>query len=144
MIGIVVAAHGGLAEALVTTAKSVVPGYDLVEAVGIGEQDDAATYETRLRAAVDKVSQGAGVLILTDMFGGTPSNVGLTMHQPGKVEVLTGANLPMLIKAIQLGARSLDLVTASRQVKDFGHRSIANASEVLGGGRAATAGENRS
>jgi mannose PTS system EIIA component len=133
VIGVIVAAHAGLADALVETARIVVPGETRVAAVAVTKSDTAATYEARLRAAVTALDDGHGVLVLTDMFGGTPSNVGLTLHQSGKVEVLTGANLPMTIKALQLAARGVDLAAAARQVKDAGQRAIAVASEVLGG-----------
>jgi mannose PTS system EIIA component len=142
MIGIVVAAHGGLAEALVRTARTVFPEGAPVEAVGITETDDAAGYDLRLHEAVQKVGGIEGVLVLTDMFGGTPSNVGLTMHQAGRVEVLTGANLPMLIKAMQLATKNSDLAAVSKQVKDYGQRSIAVASEVLGVQKPAATGES--
>ena len=141
MIGIVVAAHGGLAEALVKTARTVFPDGGPVEAVGITENDDAAGYVLRLHEAVQRVGAENGVLVLTDMFGGTPSNVGLTMHQAGRVEVLTGANLPMLIKAMQLAAKQSDLAAISKQVKEYGQRSIAVASEVLGIGKQPGPGE---
>jgi PTS system mannose-specific IIA component len=134
MIGVVVAAHGELAQALVATAKLVVQNPGHVVAVGIEAEDDTASYEARLQAAVKAVqTERGGVLVLTDMFGGTPSNVGMTMHQAGKVEVLTGANLPMLIKALQLSSKDLDLATVARQVKESGARAIAVASEVLAG-----------
>lgn len=134
MIGVVVATHGELAQALVTTAKSVVPDPGSVVAVGIESVDDTASYEARLQAAVSAVqSERGGVLVLTDMFGGTPANVGLTMHEAGRVEILTGANLPMLIKALQLSRKETDLASAARQVKESGIRAIAVASEVLAG-----------
>jgi PTS system mannose-specific IIA component len=132
MIGIVVAAHGDLAQALVGTARLVFAGEGRIEAVAITESDDAAAYESKLQAAIARVNDQSGVLVLTDMFGGTPSNVGMTMHQAGKIEVLTGANLPMLIKAMQLAAKNVDLATASSDVKEYGRRSIAVASQVLG------------
>ena len=133
MIGIIVAAHGRLAEALVETAQSVVQDSGNVIAIGVFDADDAVSYESRLREATEKLNIGAGVLVLTDMFGGTPSNIGLSLHQSGKVEVLTGANLPMLIKAIQVSTMDIDLSTASRQVREYGERAITVASEVLGG-----------
>ena len=132
MIGIVVAAHGQLADALVEAALMVVPEAERVTAVSITARDDSSAYEARLRAAIDKVEAGRGVILLTDMFGGTPSNLGMTLHQPGKVEVLTGANLPMLIRALQLVRRDVDLASAAREVKEYGSRAIAVASEVLG------------
>lgn len=134
MIGVVVTAHGELAQALVTTARLVVPSGSKVVAVGIFGQDDAASYELRLQAAVNEVAAQTGsVLILTDMFGGTPANIGLKMHQPGRIEVLTGANLPMLIKALQLGRHGENLFAVAAQVRDSGARAIAVASEVLAG-----------
>lgn len=135
MIGIVVAAHGDLAEALVATARSVVREVGKVRAVSITEDDDASSYSQRLDAAVEDAQDGHGVLVLTDMFGGTPSNVGLSLHRAGEVEVMTGANLPMLIKAIQLARIETDLADCARQVKAYGKRAIAVASEVLGGDR---------
>ena len=143
MIGVVVAAHGELAHALVATARLVVSDPGPVLAVGIDAQDDSASYQARLQAAVRQVQQEpGGTLVLTDMFGGTPANVGLTLHEPGKVEVLTGANLSMLIKALQLGRGDMDLATAALRVRESGVRAISIASEVLSGGPAAT-GERR-
>lgn len=133
MIGIVVAAHGNLAEALVVAAKLVVPKDAPVEAVGIAPGEDGAHFERRLRAAIEQMQQGAGVIVLTDMFGGTPSNVGLTMHETDRVEVLTGANLPMLIKALSLATKEISLNDAARQIKTYGERAIAVASDVLRG-----------
>lgn len=134
MIGIVVAAHGELARALVEAAQLVVQERARVVAVGITSADDSAQYQARLREALDEVKGDGGVLVLTDMFGGTPSNIGLTMHEPGAVEVLTGANLPMLVKALQLSHRNVDLASASRQVRESGQRAISVASEILSGG----------
>ncbi|MEE8409210.1 MAG: hypothetical protein V3T05_06375 [Myxococcota bacterium] len=133
MIGIVVAAHGGLAEALIEAAMVVVQDTGNIVAVGVTDADDAASYERRLREATEKVNTGVGVLVLTDMFGGTPSNVGLSLHRSGEVEVLTGTNLPMLIKAIQVSTQNVDLSAASRQVRECGERAITVASEVLDG-----------
>ncbi len=138
MIGIIVAAHGILAEALVRTARSVVGECAIVQPVGIEADDDTATFERRLKAAVLEVDSGGGVLILTDMFGGTPSNVGMTLHQAQKVEVLTGANLPMLIKAMQLGPEAEDLAQLAGAVRHSGARAITVASEVLAGSLAPT------
>jgi PTS system mannose-specific IIA component len=133
MIGIVVAAHGELAEALVSTAKLVVNNAAEVIPVGIFASDDTASYELRLKAAVAKVKTDQGVLILTDMFGGTPSNVGMTLHQAEQVEVLTGANLPMLIKALQRCPTADNLAQLASEVRHSGARAIAVASEVLAG-----------
>lgn len=136
MIGVVVAAHGDLAQALLTTAQMVVQDPGHVLAVGVRADDDSVSYEARFRSAVEAVSkERTGVLVLTDMFGGTPSNIGMTLHKAGQVEVLTGVNLPMLIKALQLIKRGENLETTARQAKDSGERAIAIASEVLMGSR---------
>ena len=132
MIGVIVAAHGRLSEALLEAALLVVADVDQVRAVGIVKSDDSHAIEARLREAVAALEGCQGILILTDMFGGSPSNIGLTLHQPGKVEVLTGANLPMVIRALQLSHKAIDLAAAAREVKDYGARAIAVASEVLG------------
>ena len=131
MIGIVVAGHGDLAESLIRTAHSVVESGTPMVAVSIDPNDTPGTFEPKLRQAIDKVRSEAGVLVLTDMFGGTPANVGLAVHDPGRVEVLTGVNLPMVIKALPLSGRSRDLATIAWQIKAAGQRSIVIATEVL-------------
>lgn len=146
MIGIVVAMHGGLADAFVVTARKVLPETQVhIEAVGFVVHEDSAngpSDDTRLHDAVERVRGAGGVLILTDMFGGTPSNVGMTLHRSGEVEVLTGANLPMVVKAIQVAqAPGIDLMTASRQVKAAGERAISVATDVLTGGKGGGAGQ---
>ncbi|MBC7794491.1 MAG: PTS fructose transporter subunit IIA [Clostridia bacterium] len=140
MIGVVFATHARLAESLLDNARGVVANATRYVAVEIREGDTTESYEKRLREAVVQVGGANGVLLLTDMFGGTPSNVGLTLHKVGSVEVLTGANLPMAIKALQLSVKDVDLATAARQVKEAGQRSIAVASEVLGGQTKESAG----
>lgn len=134
MIGVVVAAHGDLAQALLTTAQMVVRDPGHVVAIGVRADDDSVSYEARFRQAVAAVQkERTGVLVLTDMFGGTPSNIGMTLHKAGQVEVLTGVNLPMLIKVLQLIGRGETLDVVARQAKDSGARAIAIASEVLMG-----------
>ena len=133
MIGVIVAAHGSLASSLLSAAELVVKATGRIEAIGIESNENGAQFEARLREAVARVRTNEGALVLTDMFGGTPSNVGLTLHEHGKVEVLTGANLPMVIKAVQLSARDVPLIALAHQVKEYGQRAIAVASEVLTG-----------
>ncbi len=131
MIGVVVAAHGEFAEALIHTAYMVVPASPLVAAVSIHAGENGDAYTQKLERKVSEFLEYGGVLILTDMFGGTPCNIGLTLHQPGKVEVLTGVNLPMLIRAVQLSEHSEDLASMAREVREAGSRSITVASDVL-------------
>lgn len=131
MIGIVVAAHGDLGHALVATARLVVSQKPPPVAVSLGSEDTPESFAARLKAVIADADRGGGVLVLTDMFGGSPSNIVLTLHEPARVEVVTGANLPMLIKALQLCDSDLDLGTAAQRVKAAGHRSIVIATEVL-------------
>lgn len=139
MIGVVVAAHGELAQALLTTAQMVVPQTGHAVAIGVRAEDDSASFETRFLAVVAAAQKHrSGILVLTDMFGGTPSNIGMTLHKAGQVEVLTGVNLPMLIKVLQLMNRGESLDVVARQAKDSGARAIAIASEVLMGAHRVT------
>jgi len=131
MIGVVIASHGDLARSLATTAGAVTRSNIRIEAVSIDPIDDTAAYGARLTQAVDAVETGEGVLVLTDMFGGTPSNVGMTLHRSGKVEVLTGVNLPMVIKALQISTSGANLTAAAVEVKEAGMRAITIATEVL-------------
>jgi PTS system mannose-specific IIA component len=134
MIGVVIAAHGDLAESLLRTAALVVRNTARVLAVSIRQEDDTQSYEARFCAAVQEVRGSSdGVLVLTDMFGGTPANIGMTLHEGSQVEVLTGVNLPMLIKVLQLMQRDINLGQIARAAKESGARSIAIASEVLAG-----------
>lgn len=134
MIGVVIAAHGNLAESLLLTAGLVVRNTQHVQAVSIRPDDDTQSYEARFCAAVQAVQKTRdGVLVLTDMFGGTPSNIGMTLHERSRVEVLTGVNLPMVIKVLQLMQKEMDLNEVARQARESGARSIAIASEVLAG-----------
>lgn len=131
MTGVVLAAHSNLAEAMLATAQQVTKFQGKAAAVGVEPSDTTASYEERLRNTVRQVENTGGVLVLTDMFGGTPSNVGLTLHESGQVEVLTGANLPMLIKALQVSSQEGSLEAKAQLVKNAGVRAIAIASDVL-------------
>lgn len=131
MIGIIVAGHGKLADSLVETAKLVVPGANEIVSVALDPNDDSQRFQEQLKGAVLKLGKEDGVLVLTDMFGGTPSNVGMTLHSAGKVEMLTGANLPMLIKALTICQNETDLRKVAQTIKLAGQSAIAIASEVL-------------
>ncbi|MEO0592570.1 MAG: PTS sugar transporter subunit IIA [Myxococcota bacterium] len=136
MIGVVIATHADIAEAMLATARRVIQYDGKAAAVEILETDTTASYEQRLRRAVTEVEQPQGVLVLTDMFGGTPSNVSMTLHESNRIEVLTGANLPMVIKALQLSGGEEPLTQVAQEVKDAGVRAIAVASDVLAGDKA--------
>jgi PTS system mannose-specific IIA component len=134
MIGVVVVTHGQLATELVNAAETIVGELPRFTAVSIGWHEDTEDARTEIAQAIARVKQDDGVLILTDMFGGTPSNLALTFLG-SDVEVITGVNLPMLIKLADLGARA-DLLTAAREMREEGRAAIWVASDLLRGEKA--------
>jgi PTS system mannose-specific IIA component len=100
--------------------------------VSIGWHQDAELARAEIEEAVARVDRGAGVLVLTDMFGGTPSNLAMSLLSRDKVEVLTGVNLPMLIKLVNLTEQA-DLLTAAREMREHGRHAIWVASDLLRG-----------
>ncbi len=127
MIGIVVVTHGALAAELVNAARTIVGDIPAIAAVSIGWTDDMGSARAAIERALAEVG-GGDVLILTDMFGGTPTNVSLPFLSP-KVEIVTGVNLPMLIKVTTL--REGDLVEVARAIREQGKGAIYVASEIL-------------
>ena len=133
MIYIIVATHGTLGTSLVETALTVLGGDERLTALGLTTGASFEEFESSLSAAVKAHASKGRVLILTDMFGGTPSRIGMTLHETGKVEVITGVSLPMLLKALQLSESDEDLVEVAQKVRKAGERGISVASEILGG-----------
>lgn len=132
MIGIVVATHGQLANELVSVAEMIVGEIPNVTAVSIGWHDDPDNAQKEIEEAIARVEHGQGTVILTDMFGGTPSNLSLTFLEKDRVEVVTGVNLPMLIKLVSLrGHGNTDLLEVARQTCAQGKESIYQASDLL-------------
>ena len=127
MIGIVVVTHGALAGELVNATRTIVGEIPAIAAVSIGWTDDMASAREAIERALAEVG-GGDVLILTDMFGGTPTNVSLPFLSP-KVEIVTGVNLPMLIKLTTL--REGELVEVARVIREQGKNAIYVASEIL-------------
>ena len=133
MIGIVLVTHGRLAEEFLAATEHVVGPQAAAEAICIGPDDDMEQRRADIIAAVQRVESGSGVIILTDMFGGTPSNLAISVMQPKKVDVVAGVNLPMLIKLAGVRANS-DLATAVSQVREAGQKYIHVASQLLANG----------
>ena len=131
LVGALVVTHGQLGQELVSAAQAIVGEVSYIAAVSIGWNDDVDESKNKIEQAVAEVDQGKGVIILTDMFGGTPSNLSLPLLKRNEVDIVTGVNLPMVIKvANQPGTDSLsDLVT---KVKKQGQSHISIASELLG------------
>ena len=131
LVGALVVTHGQLGQELVSAAQAIVGEISYIAAVSIGWNDDVEESKKKIEQAVAEVDQGKGVIILTDMFGGTPSNLSLPLLKRNEVDIVTGVNLPMVIKvANQPGTDSLsELVT---KVKKQGQSHISIASELLG------------
>ena len=132
MIGVVVVTHGQLAAELVSAAETIVGDLPHMRAVSIGWHEDVQDARQEIANAVESVGSTEGVLIVTDMFGGTPANLGITFLETGKIEVVTGVNLPMLIKLAGVAGTS-SLLDAARQIREHGRNAIWVASDLLGG-----------
>jgi PTS system mannose-specific IIA component len=130
MIGIVIVTHCNLGQELIRSAEFIVGRLGQAKAVSLNPEDQVEDLRGKIAKAIEKVDIGDGVILLTDMFGGTPSNISLTFLADEKVEVVTGANLPMLVDlASKREGKSLNQV--AREIKDYGLRSIALAGEIL-------------
>ena len=134
MIGVVVVTHGQHATELLNAAETIVGELPRFTAVSIGWHEDTEDARSEIADAVARVNGDAGVLVLTDMFGGTPSNLAMTFLGD-RVEVITGVNLPMLIKLANL-AEQADLLTAAREIREQGRAAIWVASDLLRGEKA--------
>ena len=130
MIGGLIVTHGRLAIELLNAAEMIVGEIHHIAAVSLGWHDDVGTATGMIEKTLERVKSPDGVLILTDMFGGTPTNIASTFLDEGKVEVVTGVNLPMLIKFAQLG-EGPTLAVAAKAVREQGQRSIYIASHLL-------------
>jgi PTS system mannose-specific IIA component len=130
MIGGLIVTHGRLAIELLNAAEMIVGEVHHITAVSLGWHDDVGMATNMIEKALDRVKSPAGVLILTDMFGGTPTNIASTFLDQDKVEVVTGVNLPMIIKLAQIG-ESQTLAAAAKIVKEQGQSSIYIASDLL-------------
>jgi PTS system mannose-specific IIA component len=132
MIGVIVVTHGQLATELLNAAETIVGDLPRFAAVSIGWHEDTDDARAEIQQAIARVEEGAGVLMLTDMFGGTASNLAMSFLSQEKVEVITGVNLPMLIKLANLPEQS-DLLTAAREMREHGRNAIWVASDLLRG-----------
>lgn len=133
VVGVVVVTHGLLATELLNAVETIVGDLPQFTAVSIGWHDDVPVATSAMARAIARVDTGAGVLLLTDMFGGTPSNLAMTFLDAGRIEVVTGVNLPMLIKLARTSA-SGDVLAAARAIADDGREAIRVASDLLRGG----------
>ena len=132
MIGVVVVTHGQLATELVNATEMIVGDLPQFTAVSIGWHDDVNDAREDSAQAIERVRGDEGVLLLTDMFGGTPSNLGMTFLETDRLEVITGVNLPMLIKLANL-KKSANLLAVAQDMRDHGRSAIWVASDLLRG-----------
>ncbi|MEW9806205.1 PTS sugar transporter subunit IIA [Mesorhizobium marinum] len=130
MIGLVLVTHGRLAEEFRSAVEHVVGPQENFETVSIGPDDDMEKRRSDIVEAVARVDRGAGVVVLTDMFGGTPSNLAISVMEAGRIEVIAGMNLPMLIKLSSV-RKTGDLATAVEDAQAAGRKYINVASQLL-------------
>lgn len=126
----VIVTHGHLAGELLAAAEMIIGPISFITAVSIGWHDDVDAARDEVQRAITRVSQGAGVLLLTDMFGGTPTNIASMFLDEGNVEVVTGVNLPMVIKLASQQS-DISLIDTARRVCDLGRQGIYHAGDLL-------------
>jgi mannose PTS system EIIA component len=130
-IGLVIVTHGRLAEEFRVAMEHVVGPQKAIATVCIGAHDDMELRRAEIGDAIGKVEGSGGVILLTDLFGGTPSNLAISLMEPGRVEVIAGINLPMLIR-LESARRSMGIREAVRAAREAGQKYISVASELLG------------
>ncbi|MFQ5647125.1 MAG: PTS sugar transporter subunit IIA [bacterium] len=130
MISVIIVAHGKMAEGLLSTAKMVLGPQKRMRAFSVSSSSNTDKLIDKLGSLIDELDEGQGVLIMTDLFGGTPANISLSFLGQKKVEVITGVNLPMIIKTANL-SESDDLEYVRDQVVAYGKENILNANRIL-------------
>ena len=130
MIGVLITTHGNLGSELIRAAELIRGSLKGIVHVSIDQTKGVEDLKIEISMAIKKLDQGKGVLILTDLFGGTPSNISLSFLKEGKVEVITGVNLPMLLKLPDI-REGMQLKEFARSIKDYGIKNISLASEIL-------------
>ncbi len=129
-VGVVIVTHYGLGEEFLQALRLIIPDGPRFHAVSIDPKQPVETMRTAIEAALKEADEGEGVLVLTDMFGGTPSNISLSFLEERRVEIVTGFNLPMLIKLATLNEKK-SLEELAPFIKLYGRRNISVASEIL-------------
>ena len=135
MIGIVIVTHSQLGDALIEASEFIIGNRpDALVSVSIDLNESAEVLRTKIAEGIKKVQSKDGVLILTDMFGGTPSNLSYSFLEEGRIEVISGVNLPILIQAANTRSK-MDLNTLAVKLEEFGKKSISLASSILKGNK---------
>ena len=132
MIGLVLVTHGALADEFKLAMEHVVGPQEYIETIAIAPEDNAESRRDDILAAIDRADSGGGVIILTDMFGGTPSNLAISVMQNRGVEVIAGVNLPMLVKLGRIRGE-MAIADAVAMAQEAGRKYITVANSLLGG-----------
>jgi mannose PTS system EIIA component len=130
MIGVIITTHGNLGSELIKAAELIKGKLEGVSYISVDQTNGMEDIKKQISSSIKKLEQGQGVLILTDLFGGTPSNISLSFLKEGKLEVVTGVNLPMLLKLYDK-RQEMNLKDFSLYIKEYGKKNIYLASEVL-------------
>jgi len=131
MIGLVLVTHGRLASEFIVAMEHVVGPQERIAAICIGPEDDMEARRNDIAAAIAEVDSGRGVIILTDLFGGTPSNLAISLMRSSEIEVIAGVNLPMLIR-LEGARKNMEVKAAVAAAREAGRKYISVASEILG------------
>jgi len=131
MIGVLLVTHGKLAEELRAAARTIQPEFSRIVAVALEWNEIGEDARERIAAGLAEADRGDGAVILTDMFGGTPTNLTLSFLKKGRVEIVTGVNLPMVLKCATLQDSGKPVEEVARLARDRGQRSICVASDLL-------------
>jgi len=136
MLGIVIVTHGKLGDILIATAEIIFDAkIEAVVSISIDLKENVESLRKKIKEGIKAVNKQKGILILTDMFGGTPSNLSYSFLEEGKVEVISGVNLPILVKAINCRKKETDLHLMAKTIEEYGKKSISLASDILKGNK---------
>ena len=131
MIGALIVTHGNLAHELLNAAQQIEANVAGIEAVPLEWNDSVDAAREKIRIALDRLAPQQGVIIFTDMFGGTPSNISLSFLEEGRVEIVTGVNLPMIVKFATVKQEAKDVASLAHVISEKGSRAIRVASDFL-------------
>ena len=131
MIGALIVTHGNLAHELLNAAHQIEADVTGIEAVSLGWNETVDEAREKIRAALERVGRDRDVIIFTDMFGGTPSNISLSFLEKGRVEIVTGVNLPMVVKFASVKQDAKDVATLAHLISEKGSKAIKVASDLL-------------
>ena len=137
MIGALIVTHGNLAHELLNAARKIEANVGVIEAVPLEWTDTVDQAREKIGQALDRIGIEGGVIIFTDMFGGTPSNISLSFLEKGRVEIVTGVNLPMVVKFATMQREAKDVATLAHVISEKGSKAIRVASDLLSAERQA-------